>query len=172
MKQKFDSVEEAVRQVLLRLQKEANSIDDTSTEWTRAIKNEIGRLGSSLGYEVYASSCDFAKDGEWLFDLTWADYDNDQYLRSIPLALESELMPSQVIDDFCKLLVSRAEHRVMVFCAGNKTLMKSKIEEMIDEVKNSKMTEPGDRYLLACWIENKYKFYFELYVALINGTES
>jgi hypothetical protein len=165
MKQKFDSVEEAVRQVLLRLQKGTNSIDDTSTEWTRAIKNEIGRLGSSLGYEVYASSCDFAEDGEWLFDLTWADIDKDEYFRSIPLALESEWMPSQVIDDFCKLLVSRAEHRVMVLWASNKASADNKVKELIDEVDNSKMTRPGDRYLFACWVENEDKFYFQLHVA-------
>lgn len=164
MKQKFDSVEEAVRQVLLRLQKEANSIDDTSTEWTRAIKNEIGRLGSSLGYEVYASSCDFAKDGEWLFDLTWADYDNDQYLRGVPLALESEWTPSEVVDDFCKLMVSKAKHRVMVFWASNRASASKKIKELIDEIVNSQLPKKGDRYLFACWIQGADKFDFRLYV--------
>jgi hypothetical protein len=164
MKRKFDSVEEGIIQSLLRLQEKANSINDTSKDWTRAIKNEIAQIGNQLGYEVYASSCDFAKDGEWLFDLTWADIDKDEYLKSIPLALECEWIPAEVIDDFCKLLVSRAEHRVMVFWASNKMSMESKIEEMIDEVKNSMVTEPGDRYLLACWVQDSDKFDFEQWV--------
>ena len=165
MKQKLDSVEERVIRSLQGLQKKANSINDTSSDWTRAIKNEIAKVGNQLGYEVYASSCEFAKYGEWIFDLTWADIDKDEYLRSIPLALESEWIPSEVLDDFCKLLVSRAKHRVMVFWAGNKTSMKSKIEEMVDEVKNSRMTESGDRYLFTCWIEDVERFDFRLYVA-------
>jgi hypothetical protein len=102
MNQKRDSVEERVIQSLLGLQKKANSINDTSTDWTRAIKNAIAQVGNQFGYKVYASSCDFAKEGEWLFDLTWAEVDKDEYLKSIPLALECEWIPTEVIDDFCK----------------------------------------------------------------------
>jgi hypothetical protein len=164
MNHKYDSIEEKVVQSLLELQKKQNAINDTSTDWTRAIKNKIAQVGNELNYEVYASLCDFAKDGEWLFDLTWADI-KDEYLRSIPLALESEWIPGHVIDDFCKLLVSRAEHRVMVFWASNKTSADNKVKELIDEVENSNITKSGDRYLFACWIDDADKFDFRPYVA-------
>ena len=164
MKQRFDSVEEKVIQSLFGLQKKVDSIGDTSTDWTRAVKNQIGRLGTSLGYEVYASSCDFAKGGEWLFDLTWADIDRDKYLRGVPLALECEWIPSDVADDFCKLMVSRAKHRVMVFWASNRASATKKVKELIREVTNSQLSKKGDRYAFACWIEDADKFDFRLYV--------
>ncbi len=165
MNQQFDSVEEQIKQALIRLQQRAGIIGNTSAAWTRAVKNAVGRVGANLGYEVYASSCHFAKYGEWLFDLTWADYDEDEYLRSIPLVLECEWIPKEVCDDFCKLMVSRADHRVIVFWTRDMASMKKMVKELIEEVKNSQLTKKGDRYLFACLIENSSELFFQLYVA-------
>ncbi len=134
------------------------------SECTRQIKNRIGNLGNSLGFQVYCSQCKYDKNGEWLFDLTWTR-ETKHTLKSLILALESEWNRSEVIDDFEKLLVARANHRVMILWEKTHERAAKLFQVMINEIKSSDLTIQGDRYLFACWIEKAEYFDMSLFIA-------
>jgi hypothetical protein len=161
--QPLDPVEAEINNQLALLADNANQFADSDAAWTRAIKNSLGRLGVSLGYTVYAAECDFEENGEWLFDMVWLE--QDEWVRSVPLVMESEWTPKEVWDDFEKLLVARADHRVMVLWARTETQARTRIEELIKGVAAYRRTEPGDRYLFACWVDELDHFLTELYVS-------
>lgn len=164
MKISPDNIECSVIAALRGIEAKSESISQTDVAWTREVKNAVAALGRNQGYSVYASSCDTADDGEWLFDLTWMKYDPDGYMRRLPLVLESEWTPIEVLDDFCKLVVARAEHRVMVFWANSEKSADKVIAKLVDEAANSGLARPGDRYLFAVWLEQEDCFFFRLYV--------
>jgi hypothetical protein len=165
MNYELDSIERKVVKALRLVEEKAESIPITDAAWTRAVKNDLARAETSLGYEVYASSCDEATDSEWLFDVTWIKYDENRYMKSVPLVLESEWAHRAVLDDFCKLIVARADHRVLIFWENDQNAADKRIDELVQEVTNSGLTQSGDRYLFACWLEAEDRFLFCLYVA-------
>lgn len=87
-------------------------------EWkafTRAFKTRLCEIGKERDYQVAASSVEKVDYGEWLYDVTWLDYDSE-YLRNVPLVAEVEWgNPSRIGDDFEKLLVARADLKLMIF---------------------------------------------------------
>ena len=136
----------------------------TDGEWTREVKHAVGGTGETLGYKIYANRCRFKRNGEWLFDLVWLRQGSGGELLDAPLVLESEWRRAGISDDFQKLLVARARHRVMVFQARNKTRAVDIIEKLVAQVEVCKLTEPGDRYLFACWLNAGRDFFFHLHV--------
>ena len=80
----LDVIKETLNQVTEDLKAEKSD-----AKWTREIKNRLCKVGKKRKYWVYASRCDEADDGEWLYDLTWLDYQEDN-LIDVKLALESE----------------------------------------------------------------------------------
>ena len=89
--------------------------------------------------------------GEWLFDALWYLADKkDEFMRSIPLVAECEwAQGGDVIDDFQKLLVARADVRVMVWEVGRIGPQgKNVLEEMRDWIRNYNAAKL-DIYLLA-----------------------
>ena len=108
-----DDIEKAILDEFDHLTTIWSRIEISDTQCTRAIKNRIGAIGDSLGYKVYCSSCEFSENGEWLFDLSWTE-ETGTALVGLPLALESEWNRNGLSDDFGKLLVSKADHRVMI----------------------------------------------------------
>jgi hypothetical protein len=163
-----DKLEVKIMAELRRLERKGNRIPDTYTAWTEAILTGLARLGKSLGYRVYTSKGNPKGDidaGEWIYDLVWLSYNRDGYIQKMPLALESELSPNKkdLLDDFCKLLVARADHRVMIFSANNKAGAEKKIFELIDELEHCGLTCFGDRYLFAGLLENDGTFLTKLH---------
>ena len=57
-------------------------------------------------------------------------------------------MPVKIDEDFQKLLLSRAQHRVMIFQHND---VQRVFETIKDQVRKCRRTEPGDRYLLLGW---------------------
>ncbi len=80
--------------------------------------------------------------------------------------LESELGTDHAdrVNDFCKLIVARADHRVMVFGASNSKKAQSTIDELIDEVHNTGFSRRGDRYLFAGLLESDGSFLCNVHV--------
>jgi hypothetical protein len=109
-------------------------------EWTRGILLAVGALGKRHGYYGCGPGGD---QGGWLFDYVWIDNKRD----SLPLVLECEWGPTDVIidDDFQKLRVARADHRVMIFQGGD---IEWHFDRMAKDVRSFAYTQRGDRYLL------------------------
>ncbi len=82
------------------------------------------RWGLRRGYHVYAKGVGRGLkrrnpgrvDGEWLYDVTCLRYGDDEYLKEVPLVVESEWGDEhEIFDDFEKLLLCRADLRLMIF---------------------------------------------------------
>ena len=117
--------------------------------WTSEIKHRICELGHTKGFQICCSGwppphC----RGEWLYDIVWLRV-KDDHIETVPLVLESEwsLDHGDIDWDFCKLLLARAEHRVMI--------LQQKAQSDVVRVFNSLEAQvatfraaSGDRYLL------------------------
>ena len=64
----------AVREALDNLE-----IDDPKgdTEWTKAVKTKLCEIGRIFGCKVGAGGVDNPGYGEWLYDVTWLEYERD-----------------------------------------------------------------------------------------------
>lgn len=122
----------------------------TDAEATKRVKVALCKAGRALGYRVYASGVE-AAGREWLFDLVWTEETDDGSIIRVPLVLESEWSTTGGSDDFKKLMVARAEHRVMVMNPQHGRSPKESIVHLVAEVDQFAMSEFGDRYLFACW---------------------
>lgn len=153
--------------------------------WTREVKKHVCGAVKEFNnkYKVYYSveknrECDDEyknrDGGEWLFDLIVLDCDNDNVLSKVPLVLESEwkgrsnkeLYKKNIRDDFEKLLVARAEHRVIIFESDNNDEKEEIIRQLRNFIEQFKDSKKDDRYLFACCKKNKnvWKFDFLVYV--------
>ena len=127
------------------------------SEWTKAIETELCRIGRSFGYKVYASKVDDMEkdDGEWLYDVTWLEYEKSGRgeLTDAPLVAECEWGGEQKIeDDFEKLLLARAGVRVMIFHGGNEPGARSDL--LAGKVRAFNGSRAEDDWLLAAWEPN------------------
>lgn len=127
--------------------------------WTSELKLKIGLLGKNHGYYICASGWGLPDgQGEWLYDLVWLSI-RGQSIVDVPLVLESEwaIDLKNIDEDFSKLLLARAQHRVMIF--QQRTL--SDVEKVFDFLSNQisvfSRSQPGDRYLLTGlnWTDNQ-----------------
>ena len=93
----------------------------TNKRATRAIVTKLQEIDHRLNYRVGAKGGKYGADwGEWLYDVTWFKYSDDQYhdhLVDVPLVAECEWSGkfSDVKDDFHKLLLARAGVRLMIY---------------------------------------------------------
>lgn len=110
-------------------------------EWTRRIKEELGTLGRRKEYYTYGlkNSPDHCHDGEFMFDLCWLDYGKENTWLKRPLVMECEWLGADNIDDdFLKLLVTRAELRLMIFGAQTEEEFRRTVQRLqrwIDEIR-------------------------------------
>lgn len=140
--------------------------------WTRAVKTALCRWGLDHGFFVCAHGvADRFRESpkkkrpryEWLFDVTCLAYQGN-YLTGVPLVAECEWGDEdEIYDDFQKLLLARAEIRVMVFDAAEIT-SKGKFGRFEEAVERFGIGQPGDVYLLAAYTEDGDRFGFEYQV--------
>lgn len=122
--------------------------------WTSEIKQRICQLGSEKGFQVCCSGLQLPPRcrGEWLYDLTWLDV-KDDHIATVPLVLESEwsLDRGEIEWDFCKLILARADHRVMVFQQRTEPEVLRTFDNLAAEIATFRRGYPGDRYLLLAY---------------------
>lgn len=123
--------------------------------WTHEVKKILVNMAPKTnGIEVCASGAG-ANWGEWLCDVTWLQYSGERFQRPLLkmlLAAESEWGDEgDILDDFEKLLVCRADVRVMIFDDSKKV----DLDKMITDLKTNTKSFAG--------IQNKDYFVFAYY---------
>ncbi len=94
------------------------------------------------------------------------DPDSGLYIGRVPVALECEWTPgNETLWDFQKLLVSRARHRVLVMWARTARAAARAMKDLTQQVSRFRQTRGGDRYMLACYVDDTNKFVFRVHVA-------
>ena len=123
-----------------------------NAKWTAAIKTELCSLGRGFDFWVYASGCgDLAHGGEYLYDVTWLDYEGD-LLTSASLVAECEWNNLDYIDeDFQKLLFPRADIRLMVFDGSHKPYTHDIMEHLAKQIRHFRHSCDSDSWLFAAW---------------------
>ena len=133
-------------------------------------------MGKKHEFGVCAAGVnDKAHWGEWLYDLCWLQYMNyyptsagykpRDYLLRVPLVMESEWGDKHDIsNDFEKILMARAELRVMIFEDGN-----HRVDDITTHlrtyIRRFRPRRVADRYLFCGYINARNKFQF----ALVDG---
>lgn len=95
---------------------------------------------------------------EWLIDLVAYSLNENGYLKSIEVALESELSGRKEIDlrvDFEKLLVVNSPYKIMICFAQGKNDFPNNVNTIISYfekfVKAYIVHAPNSRYLILIW---------------------
>ena len=153
-----------VRAGLDRVYREYMAGDDewTLPEWTQRVKTALCEACRAWNDDcwIYASSVpeDSPVSGsEWVFDVTCLLYDSDGYQRRIVLAAEGEWSRNEheLWRDFEKLLVSRADVRVMVFDGA---YWGTNNPDFATYITRAEQTQPGDTYLLAGYTNDGFEY--------------
>jgi hypothetical protein len=136
--------------------------------WTVELVAALGELGRQQKFDVCASGWSLRDGhcwGEWLYDLSWLEM-KDGHVIDVPMILESEwnLKRDEIEADFGKLLLGRADRRVMVFQQPNA----AKVDEIVSYLKECiakfKRTAIGDRYMFLGYDIATKSFRDELFV--------
>ena len=122
------------------------------TVWTHAVKSELCAAGLDLGYYVCTSGVAQADHGEWLFDQVWMNWTpTPRQLERIGLVVECEWSRTQaeIFDDFEKLLVARADVRLMIFQAPTAEEVADLFARLRTATQGFSQHQSGDYYMLA-----------------------
>jgi hypothetical protein len=141
-------------------------------EWTRAIKTGLCGLAPRFNCHACAGQCKEADwREEWLYDLLWlrvhATEDRTTVLDS-PLVAEIEWgrhrYNGPIRHDFQKLLLARANLRLMVFQAPDSERGREIVGELVEQVGAYSGSRQGDRYLFAYYGTRTRRFEYRDYV--------
>ena len=146
------------RKICVRVWRSLNRVNErlagrglSDKVWTYTVKSELCSAGKALGYDVCTSSVTRADSGEWLFDQVWLDWIPDpRQLKRIGLVVECEwsMTCEAIFYDFEKLLVARADVRLMIFQARNAERVKQIFSRMKEEARDFFQSQSGDCYML------------------------
>ena len=122
---------------------------------TTAIKTKLCEIGRTFQLWVGAHAREVVEGlrdhGEWLYDVTWLEYEGD-LLTDAPLVAECEWRGGEEIDhDFQKLLLARAGVRLMIFNGEHKPCTQEIVEDLARQVGRFKRSGDDDAWLLAAW---------------------
>ncbi|HEV2547394.1 MAG TPA: hypothetical protein VGU20_08655 [Stellaceae bacterium] len=167
--EQYDNVERAVIDAADTIAAiDAKSHFENDREWTKRLLTAISEVGHKRGYYVCCSSCPTYGEGEWLYDMVWLKHAQDApgYMTEVPLILEPEWNGdlSAIDDDFMKLLLGRAQHRVMVFQHRDRQNLERITRHLVEQIRAFEPTQRGDRYLFLGWDGANKKFRPELFV--------
>ena len=128
----------------------------TSDDWTKVVLTKLCKIGKDFRCEVGADSgkvdIENRNWGEWLYDVTWLEYDADGRVAAAPLVAECEWGKlEQIIEDFDKLLLARACVRLMIYDGGYGAGSKWIAEQLATRVRKFKNSSAEDSWLLAAW---------------------
>ena len=129
-------------------------------EKNKQIKEKFALEGKLIGYRPRSSFDKKAR--EWLYDFIWREFDDDDFLISVPLTMEIELSDKKEKDiryDFNKLLQADSEYKVLVFQqksveSSNKMLLS------FEKIARKYKSRLSAKYLICCWCTSKNEFMF------------
>jgi hypothetical protein len=160
-RQELGDTVSAIKQLLDGLSSRPE-LEWTNRAWTRAIKDDIGRLGKTKDWLVCASGFCDQFEREWLYDLVWYREDSRRRLSEVGLVLESEWIidPLGIKYDFEKLLVAKAPLKVMICqskgsAGASASTTLTSLEDSINAFHAGVATEV---YLLAVFDHSKNAF--------------
>ena len=139
---------------------EPMSVDWRDSDWTRQIKAACKVIAEERGYEIYASGLPNSAGGEWLYDVTMMRYSEINGIEELALVLESEWIQTgwEIDNDFMKLVISRADARVMVFQSQTLAAANNVFERLKHLARAFPGSLLGDQYLLSCWLAAERRF--------------
>lgn len=117
-------------------------------------------LSDTRGVFICASGVEdrYVEGREWLYDvacLKYADGDFSWPLNRVYMVAECEWGRRQsVCEDFEKLLVARADVRVMVYNGARF----EDHDELQNLIQQSRLTQDGDTFLLAAWLDDGFEY--------------
>jgi hypothetical protein len=138
-------------------------------QWTWQVKAALAEVGKLYCSESYSSGCDKVTGGEWLFDMTWLEYDKSGRLVRIPAVFEFEWDSRGLQDDFQKLVLARAEHRIFLFEPAKGRRVNEVVNDLYKHVLSCDQSRQGDRYLFGAWQESDWRFKWDLKVVPAGG---
>ncbi len=109
----------------------------------------------------YATNVDegAAEGNEWLYDVTGLEYDSDEFLVRVALAAECEWgAQDQIYYDFEKLLLARADLRVMVFDGYRQPGYNEIFQVFAQYIGRCAHTGVGDAWLFGAWTEEQFVY--------------
>jgi len=121
-------------------------------------KARRGTSRGKHGYYVCAWEVSDADHGEWLYDLTWLQYSRGNTLRRVPLVLECEWHLGGVEEDFQKLVLARAEHRVMLYARYAHETLGDGATWLLSHAKRLASGRKPDHYLFRAWNRELWRF--------------
>ena len=142
----------AVRSGLDRLDIVAAESDKV---WSQKVKTELCRIGKGLKFCVGANKGEVPERdrdyGEWLYDVTWLEYEGDLVMNA-PLVAECEWGGiTDIDDDFQKLLLARAGVRLMIFDGHQEPFTLEIVKHLARQTAVFKRSGEEDAWLLAAW---------------------
>ena len=163
----LDEIERKVKSAL-------DMIGERSRRWnhrkcTHEVLKAVGDLGEEhFRFVVASPDSRVGQDHEWLYDLCWCE-EKDGFVKNLPLALESEWAQDfcAILDDFQKLVVSRAGHRILV-CSQPFDDWANCVALLTEQIHRYSGTKDGDRYLFASWTTEGWQFTQYVHPAPIN----
>ena len=132
---------------------------DTRT-WTHQVKARLVLLGRKGGYQTCTNGIVQGAqwDKEWLYDLVWVHASDDFVVQDVFLVAEIEWKGTRAIQqDFQKLLLARADCRVMIF--DDTADLR---DQLIEQARTFGKSRPGDRYLFASYRDGRFSVYEEI----------
>jgi len=168
-----------VKEILRKIVEELSNVSlrcrtgNGAKPWTREIKSAICRIAkvsSSSPYDnkLYATNCDGADGGEWLFDLVWVREvrGGDWKLKDLILVMESEWSPSRDDQkyDFQKLIVAKARIKLFVFQEKGEQELLAAVGEFLEMAKTFRNLDESEFYIFAgCARHEDERFHFYCY---------
>lgn len=151
---------EAIKEALDRVSTDSENTTWNNTEWTTQVKKALVSLARLHNLKTYASGC--GADGkEWLHDFAAMGYEyNPVKLSKMALIAESEWLTgtNEIEDDFLRLVVSRADLRVMIFQSDTTIGFESIAATLLALAQGFELSRTDDLYLLACWVKSSRRF--------------
>ena len=156
-------IELLIRTTLTGATSVINNLPYKDKAWTEEIMTRLCNVGQEQDYYVCVSGVSESNRGEWLYDMTWLQYEGNQ-LMDVGLVLECEWgYFSAVRADFEKLMLAKADLRCMIFWAANRQEAMDDILRIFDTIKEFQKTKDTDIYLFCVWLEDEAHFYFYNY---------
>lgn len=129
-------------------------------DWTKVVLTKLCDIGRSFGFQVGAKVDKANRDwGEWLYDVTWLEYNDAGRVVSAPLVAECEWGNlERITEDFDKLLLARASVRLMI-CEGNRKRGSNRSKKITEElgrrIRGFTAVRDKDSWLLAIYEDNR-----------------